>query len=1337
MRIVRNLLAGLVILWALLAITVRVAAPFIADHRDELAAYLSDQFDTPITIGGMTSRWYGLSPLIELRDVSIGAQPNSVGADRVSLNFSPVELLNGSLVNSLRLTVDGMQLTLVREENGQLHLEGIGILKTDNADTKATALPNHVNLVNTTVVWIDRKAGRAPMTLENVAVVLDRDGSELALYAHLETDVGRAELGARVDGLLATTAWDGNAYINVENLDVANILAGYIPDGFGLTSLRLNLTAWSEWQDALPVSVQGNIAISDLDLSPRTEHTKGLAIPSASAEFSVRHDKGDLRVGVHKLALQMEDHQWPESNLALTLSETDDGTVQIAAGADYLRIDDVVRMLQVRAPWAELGETVDQLQPGGEIRKLRMSANIGDQRFDWRGTTEFAGLRLASFGDIPGIENISGRLHGQQDHLQITLDSEAATLSINKLFRNPLVFDKLAGQLDFEQREQGWRLSSEELLADTPHMQSRTRLALTQEPGKPLFVDVQSNFVDGDAAYASLYYPAGIMGKELVNWLDHSVVSGKVVSGSAIVYGPADSFAFEKTGNGVFEVVFDTRDVELKYREGWPKLENIDAYVKFFGNHLDITTRSATLYDSQVVEAHAHIASLEPTSPIRIRGHVTGPLKDPLRLLRDEGLRERFGQFADALTAKGNSDLWLDFTVPLVHGRGNYALDGKLHLNGSTLSLPDWKLDISKINGALEFTLDGLRAKGIKARTLGAPINVDVSPTKDGTTRISAAGAFDLADIYKQLPALQSPLLDGKSQFLVHIDIPPSSAAKDTPTLLSVDSQLEGITVALPSPFGKTAAEKRPLKVSIPLSGQSHVGHVSYIDQLDAAFSPDGKQVDVAFGGGTAKLKDGPSFRVEGHMKVLDLLAWQEALQAVDTGGATEGPPVTVDMRFDRVLFDEFSIRNVHLNTTHSDQQWRGIVDAESLAGSFVVADAIDSIPIQIDLQRLQLDIPVGDIEEEESTPPPDPNNGPDPTSLPGVVLSIADFKVNEANLGQLRLDAQPSDYGMQITRLDLSGGQVELQSAGHWSRYGDGIVTEIGGHAHSEAMGDLLVALGYSRQLDESDTELEFYGQWPGSPSQARRLTMHGNLTLDIGRGRLVELDPGVTRVVGLLNLNALTRRLRLDFSDFYKKGYSFDSIKGDFTIADGITRTDNLSVLGPTGSIGVKGSANLVERTLDQRVTVIPNLDATLPIAGTIAGGPVAGIAVYVAQKLVTSGDKINRFEYSLTGSWDAPEITQLDTGGTLSKILNPGGDSKPQSAKPAEPNPDSPLPGQTTLPADPSTDLEPPSAGVAESTPEQAPRAVDEKPGSNGLMRLLQKGEPHGADIPGTPD
>ena len=336
------------------------------------------------------------------------------------------------------------------------------------------------------------------------------------------------------------------------------------------------------------------------------------------------------------------------------------------------------------------------------------------------------------------------------------------------------------------------------------------------------------------------------------------------------------------------------------------------------------------------------------------------------------------------------------------------------------------------------------------------------------------------------------------------------------------------------------------------------------------------------------------------------------------------------------------------------------------------------------------------------------------------------------------------------MTQFNLRGGQVELDSAGHWSQVDARQETEWGGRLSTGDLGDLLVDLGYSRQIEEAGSNLEFLLRWPGNPAQFHRATLAGSINLDVGSGRIVELDPGVTRVVGLLNLNALTRRLRLDFSDIYKKGYSFDSMQGDFQFGEGAADTSNLSVLGPSGRIDLDGSADLMARTLDQHVTVTPNLDATLPIAGTLAGGPVAGIAVLVAQKLMNKQvNDINRFEYQLSGPWDQPEVRQLDSGGTLSRILQPfSGDEKqptqpgetpaPEAAKPATPSDDQSTPGPTE--SDVIVTGRADDAAAAEQEAEEVPPEDKPAGGGNplkGLIRILRQSEPHGADLPGTSD
>ncbi|MDJ0738318.1 MAG: YhdP family protein [Gammaproteobacteria bacterium] len=1328
MRIFKTLLVVLVIAWGVLALAVRATTPLLADYRDAIAALAAERVGAPVAIGTLRARWYGLRPLLELRDVVIGTAPEIVEVARIEIDLALAELLHGPTLDALRLTVDGLQLTAVRESNGQVHLEGLGTGGAAGGD--APLLPSHLRLINTRLVWIDRWHGRAPLDLEDVDILIDRDGGRVSLRASLHAGAGRAELAAELTGLLSGTDWDGDAYLRVDNLDVARLLGDYLPADYGLRSTRVDLQAWTHWRDATPVHTQGHVALRDVKLAPPGGSPLDLKLLAANFSFDRRDD--GLRLGLSDLNLATAAFRWPRSDLALAVTGDDGGThIDLAAG--YLRLEDVAAILQVRPPDSELATALAALQPAGEVRALRLQATLGDNAASWRTQARFDAISTRPWGRLPGVRNLSGRLHGSDSHSVVTVDSHDTTLRFSDLFRDPLQLPRIAGRVDVAHAGDGWAVRSDRLQADAAHIRTLTRLHLRQIPDEPLFVDLQTDFRDGDAAFAGRYYPTGIMGARLVRWLDRAIASGRVVSGSALIYGPFDDFAFGESRSGSFQVVFDTDDIVLDYQEGWPAITGLDARVKFHGNQVEIASRDGRIYDSQITAVDARIASLDPLSPIRIRGQLAGPLRNPLRVLGEPALRERFGEFAEILRGDGDSRLDLDFAVPL-GSRGDYVLDGRLQFAGNRLSLPDWDFAIRDIDGTLGFTLDGLQAEGIRAVALDRPVSIDVRPLDDGTTRMRSRGRFRPGDIATRFEGLPTALLDGAADFVIDVDVPPRRAATG-PTRLQVRSDLAGMRVDLPAPFGKSLAARRELAVSVPLSGRRVAGRVRYGDLVAARFSRDGQRVDVRLGGGQAELAATPGVRVRGRLDRADVTAWQAALDKLPAAAAGPTTPLDIDLQIAALAVDDLVVDELQLGLRRDATAWRGRLAAPRLAGTFTLPLQRGREPLVVDLERLTIDLPPD--EDGPLSPPPDASSGPDPATLPGLDLRIADLQVGAAHLGRLELRAAPTPAGVDIDRLVIGEGRVQLDARGGWLRHDGGYRTQVAGSFAADDIGGLLADVGYSRQIDEAPARAEFTFGWPGNPLQMHRATLAGKLDFDVGKGRLVELDPGVTRVVGLLNLNALTRRLRLDFSDFYKKGYSFDSIRGSFVFADGTATTTDLGILGPTGRIDVRGETDLVAERFDQKVMVTPDFDATLPIAGTIAGGPVAGIAVLVAQTVMNKQvDDLNRFDYGVTGPWNAPDVVPLDTGGTLSRLLKPFR-RDPTADADATPPADSAAP-PTAVDGEAVTDT---PADAQQPAPPEAP--ADSAPANTvrkslrGIIKLFEKGEPHGLDLPGEAD
>jgi uncharacterized protein YhdP len=220
------------------------------------------------------------------------------------------------------------------------------------------------------------------------------------------------------------------------------------------------------------------------------------------------------------------------------------------------------------------------------------------------------------------------------------------------------------------------------------------------------------------------------------------------------------------------------------------------------------------------------------------------------------------------------------------------------------------------------------------------------------------------------------------------------------------------------------------------------------------------------------------------------------------------------------------------------------------------------------------------------------------------------------------------------------------LNAKGSWVAKGNKTQTSLNLNMKTDSLGRLLKTLGFAPELKGAPANIDANLVWSGNPRQFNKTDVAGVLELRIDKGRFLEVNPGLGRIFGLLNVSALTRRLTMDFSDTFKKGFSFDKAEGTFNLEQGDAYTNDFIIEGPAGSIEVTGRTGLVSQDFDQLVTINPAISTTIPVAGALAGGPAVGVALVVAQKIFgKTVDKVSTSKYTVTGSWDNPNIEKLN--------------------------------------------------------------------------------------------
>ena len=142
---------------------------------------------------------------------------------------------------------------------------------------------------------------------------------------------------------------------------------------------------------------------------------------------------------------------------------------------------------------------------------------------------------------------------------------------------------------------------------------------------------------------------------------------------------------------------------------------------------------------------------------------------------------------------------------------------------------------------------------------------------------------------------------------------------------------------------------------------------------------------------------------------------------------------------------------------------------------------------------------------------------------------------------------------------------------------------------------GELLSRLGMPGVVRKGNGKVEGQVAWAGSPITVDYPSMSGKFNVNVETGQFLKAEPGIAKLLGVLSLQALPRRLTLDFRDVFSEGFSFDFVRGDMLIDQGVASTNNLQMKGVNAAVLMEGRADLARETQDLKVVVVPDINVS----------------------------------------------------------------------------------------------------------------------------------------------
>lgn len=1368
----KRLLILLIVSLGLLVILGRLLAPMTAQYRAEVEQWSSDLLGQPITVDRLRGDWRGLGPVLVLYDLQL-IDPER---NKPTLYLSEVRVAL-DLLSSLRqltpvvrkVTFVSPRLRVIRQASGAItvgNLDQLGDLDQQDGSS-AFLLPAHLSLINGEVIWEDQASGASPLRLTQVDLKLRNDGTRHQLDGSLTlpgSGGGTLQLAVDLTGQLdQLNTWQARSYTRSKGIDLAFLLNRRVARDYRFSNRQAEIELWGEWdQDGL-ISLHGSTDWEQVEIKRRSRQPgqpdSQLALDRLRADVRLQRLTDGWQLDLDSLEIRRGENRWPRTRLSLRATQETLGQWQVAAGSSHIRIEDIDAISSLfPVGWHSLEQGLKQVQASGSLDDLQLRFSEQDEGVRWSASGRISDLTTRPWNGIPGLDNLALAFWMDEQQGTLSLDSRDVTLTFESLFRDPLQLQQLAGDLTFaRQADGGIQIESRKLLAENSdiHTLSRLQLSIPATPESAPFLDLQSDFWEGDATTTHRYLPAGIMGSNVVAWVDRAIGPGRVSSGSALVRGPLDDFPFEEQPSGRFEVYFNVEGLRLDYWPEWPALETLDARVRFLNRRFDVWASSGRILDSRIGPVHAAIDDLLLTSPLKLNGKVEGPLSDHLRLLTESPLKADFGPLVQGISGQGESRFEIGLSLP-IDAVGKFTLDGKLNFLDSSLKLVDWPFDLDNIRGTLQFDQEHIFGNDIRARAMGLPLTIDVdrSDKRQKSTRINAAFRLPHETLQQQVPAFAGlPVISGESRWQLQMDVPHVSAGPGAAVPVSLHSDLVGTRITLPAPLGKTAEEARSLLLESEISEPSSPLHVRYGGQLDAALvidrsdpgNPRLSHAGITLGGATAGLPDRPGIELRGQLATLPLDQWLQSMQTAGDGDSVQLPdlnrveltidrlqiaqqetrqvhfslqrggrhwqttlasewaegslllplksdrpaalrgrfkhlhidpwlpllnrdtpgyetplPVQISLNSDSIAFKAFQLEAFSLQLERSAKRWSGPFDSDRASGQITLPLDPFSTPILLDLERLSLTVDETLLTRSAESSSSDPSVI-DPTRIPALRAEIGQLLINDKPFGALQLITRRQANGLALQNLSINSPRLQLSASGSWiQESGAAPTTRLDLTLSSTDFGSVLKDLTLSGNLDGAPLEIDSRLHWPGSPLDLSSARLNGRLGMQLNKGRFLKVDPGVGRLFGLFNLGALRRRLTLDFSDIFKKGFAFDTIEGNFLLDSGDAFTNDFRMQGPSANIELSGRIGLGDEDFDALVTITPELSSSITLAGAIAGGPAVGAALFIAQQLVgDSLDKVTQLQYMATGSWDEPVLTPKLREASESALQSDDGD------------------------------------------------------------------------------
>ena len=676
--------------------------------------------------------------------------------------------------------------------------------------------------------------------------------------------------------------------------------------------------------------------------------------------------------------------------------------------------------------------------------------------------------------------------------------------------------------------------------------------------------------------------------------------------------------------------------VYLKYSPRWPSVSFSQGKLTLSHGVLTLKVAHASTQNTPLNNLTAQIVNLNHPL-LTIAGYADTDMVHGQDYLNHTSLH--IAKELAPVKLTGPMRFYLHLTIPLQTLPLRVKASGQVRLMGAAIKLPHI-LSVNKLHGLLQFTNRSLTIDRMNGKFLGQPLQFALQTVKRKNklpyVLISVGGKLDmtawLQSQHSQLAKYASGIAPYRALLMLQDGRLPGGDR------LSFYSDLRGIKITgLPVAFTKSANTSKVFNYHWYSKPQQmtqirldYGGLFSMAKQYSLVKQPELLSAHYHFGSAPAKFLAQPGTVIDGHLTDLN---WRHVAPLISTSSVASHDSLKfryADLRIDQASVLGQHLKHLHLTLTSQKNTWRLGLDSQQAQGVLIIpAKAKQSW--QGRFQKLVWQ-PAKKIKVRAKH-----------SLLPSLNLTAQQFQYGKLKLGQLKLILSRVDK-VQHIKINTDSKLNQLHINAKVSDHNTGL----SGTLNSKNLGQLLSITKLNQSLVGGAGAVRFNLHWSGALHAFTLAKASGEFNFNVFNGMIVKLSHQVSRdldfgkLLNTFTLNSLTRRLGSIFSHNKLQGLNFDHFSGNFLLTHGVASTQNAQLNAAVGEFDFKGQLNFAKHQYDFKVKVDPYVTNSLPLVIGIAGGPIAGVMAWVANKILRPEfGKLMSFHYNAKGTWGSPRI------------------------------------------------------------------------------------------------